>query len=76
MHRVLLTRRLKYHRSVPLKQWAAGLVQGFHDLTSSLYSSMTHYLMIHQRSLYNHTPAGLLPRARILVSRVANFIED
>ena len=55
--------------SVPLKQWAAGLVQAFHDLTSSLCSSMTQYLMIHQRSLYNHPPAaGLLPRARILVT--------
>ena len=38
--------------SVPLKQWAAELVQAFHDL------------IIRQRSLYNH-PAGLLPRARI-----------
>ena len=52
--------------SFPLKQWAAGLVQAFHDFTSSLCSSsMTQYLIIHQRSLYNHPPAGLLPRARI-----------
>ena len=59
---------------VPLKQWAAGLVQAFHDLTSSLYSSsMTQYLIIHQRSLYNHPPAGLLPRARILVSREGGY---
>ena len=55
--------------SVSLNQWAAGLVQAFHDLTSSLCSSsMTQYLIIHERSLYNHPPAGLLPRARILVS--------
>ena len=37
--------------SVPLKQWAAELVQAFHNLTSSLCSSMTQYLIIHQRSL-------------------------
>ena len=43
-------------------------VQAFHDLTSSLCSSMTQYLITHQRSLYNHRPAGLLPQARILVS--------
>ena len=73
--RLLLTRRLKVS-SVPLKQWAAGLVQAFHDLTSSLCSSsMTPYLITHQRSLYNHTPAGLINRARILVSR-ENVIED
>ena len=60
--------------SVPLKQWAAGLVQAFHDLTSSLCSSsMTQYLIIHQRSLYNHPPAGLLPRARILVSQEGDY---
>ena len=68
--------------SVPLKQWAAGLVQEFHDLIASLCSSMTQYLIIHQRSLYNHSPAGLL---RTLGKdfciarrglRVANFIED
>ena len=58
--------------SVPLKQWAAGLVQAFHDLTSCS-SSMTPYLIIHQRSLYNHPPAGLLPRARILVSREGDY---
>ena len=41
--------------SVPLMQWAAGLVQAFHDLPSSLCSSsMTQYLIIRQRSLYNH----------------------
>ena len=45
--------------SVPLKQWEAGLVQAFHDLTSSLCSSsMTQYLIIHQRSLYNHPPTS------------------
>ena len=33
---------------------------------------MTQYLIIHQRSLYNH-PAGLLPRARILLSREGNY---
>ena len=34
--------------SVPLKQWAAGLVQAFHDLTSSLCSSsMTQYIRDH-----------------------------
>ena len=38
--------------SVPLKRWAAELVQAFHDLT--LCSSMTQYLIIHQRSIYNH----------------------
>ena len=55
--------------SVPLKQWAVGPVQAFHDLTSSLYSSsMTQYL--HQRS---HPHAGLLPRARILVSREGDY---
>ena len=59
--------------SAPLKQWEAGLVQAFRDLTSSLCSSsMTPYLIIHQRSLYNH-PAGLLPRARILVSRERDY---
>ena len=60
--------------SVPLKQWAAGLVQAFHDLTSNLCSSsMTQYLIIHQRSLNNHPPADLLPRARILVSREGDY---
>ena len=59
--------------SIPLKQWAAELVQAFHDLTSSLCSSMTQYLIIHQRSLYNHPPS-LLPRARILVSREGDWI--
>ena len=48
----------------------------YYDLTSSWCSLMTQYLIIHHRSLYNPPPAGLLPRARILVSRVANFIED
>ena len=52
----------------------AGLVQAFHDLTSSLCSSsMTQYLIIHQRSLYNPPPAGLLPRVRILVSREGDY---
>ena len=65
--------------SVPLKQWAAGLVQVFHDIT--LCYSITQYLIIHQRSLCNHPPASLLPRARILVSReedyeLQNCIED
>ena len=64
-HRALLTRRLKYHLSLLIKQWAEGLVQAFHDLTSSLCSSMTQYLIIyHQRSLYNPPPAGLLPRGK------------
>ena len=54
-------RRLKY----PLKQWAAGLVQAFRVLTSSLCSSsMTQYPIIHQRSLCNPPPIGLLPRAK------------
>ena len=56
--------------SVHVKQWAAGLK---HFMTCS--SSMTQYMIIHQRSLYNHPPAGLLPRARILVS-LANLVED
>ena len=34
---------------------------------------MTQYLIIHQRSLYNPPPAGLLPRARILVSREGDY---
>ena len=34
---------------------------------------MTQYQIIHQRSLYNHPPAGLLPRARILVSREGDY---
>ena len=66
-------RRLKYHLSL-FKQWAAGLVQAFHDLTSNLCSSsMTQYLIIHQRSLYNHPLAGLLPQARILVSPEGDY---
>ena len=38
-------------------------------------SSMTQYLIVHQRSLYNHPPlaGGLLPRARILVSREGDY---
>ena len=60
--------------SVPLKQWAAGLVLAFHDLPSSLCSSsLTQHLIIHQRLLYNHPPAGLLPRARIVVSREGDY---
>ena len=34
---------------------------------------MTQYLIIHQRSLYNHPPAGLLPWARILVSQEGDY---
>ena len=37
-----------------------------------VFISLTQYLIIHQRSLYNH-PAGLLPRARILVSREGDY---
>ena len=60
--------------SVPLKLWEAGLVQQFPDLTSSLCTtSTTDYLIIQQRSLYDHPPAGLLPRARILVSQEGHY---
>ena len=34
---------------------------------------MTQYLIIHQRSLCNPPPAGLLPWARILVSQEGDY---
>ena len=69
---LLLMRWPKYHLSL-LSSGQRGLVQAFHDLTSSLRSSsMIPYLIIHQRSLYNH-PACLLPRARILVSQEGDY---
>ena len=34
---------------------------------------MVQYLIIVQKSLHNHPPAGLLPRARILVSQVGDY---
>lgn len=59
---------------LPLGQWASKLTEACEDLISSMCcSSRGEYLVIYQRALHDHPPAGLMSRARILVSKYGEY---
>lgn len=61
---------------MPLRQWLPKLAETFEDLVScicSSSSSASEYLVIYQRSLHDHPPAGLISRVRILVSQNGGY---
>ena len=60
--------------SSPLTQWASKITENYSDIISNMCSFATkECLVIQQRSLHNHPPAGLVPRVRILIYEEGDY---